>query len=277
MNILSWNVAGLRARMKEKNIEEKLTNDIEVVLFEQEETDKLKYKFDIVCLQETKCKEEEVILTEKIRENYPYRMWNSTNSESQRKGLSGTSIWSKKKPIRWNIPEFDNEGRIIFVEFEEFYLINVYVPNSQQIESLRYYFRESWNKYFINYLNELNIVYKKIIICGDMNVAHKEIDISNPKTKINKVPGFYNSERESFTKLLQCKFYDIFRIKYNEEKISTYWSNFIKHKKNNNNGWRIDYFLLSHDLFINLNIQEITCKIFTHINSSDHSPLILSF
>lgn len=271
MKIFSWNVAGLRARIKNDN-------HLMQALFSQVSDNGIGYNyFDIVCLQETKCKESEVKLPIEITSRYKYRYWNSTKGTTQRNGLSGTCIWSSVEPVSV-IPEFpyDEEGRIVSLEFDEFVLINVYVPNSQKFEGERYYFRETWNNKFMTYINELERTYKKnIIVCGDMNVAHNPIDICNPKQKINKVPGFFNNERHNFGTLLDfCDLVDIFRKIHPEEQWSSYWSNFLKKPRSKENGWRIDYFLVSKKYYQENKIKD--CKILMDIMGSDHCPLLLT-
>ena len=181
MKIFSWNVAGLRARLKPS---ETKNNSLMTALFSEISESKDYNYYDIVCLQETKCTENEVTLPSEIEIRYPYRFWNSTDGTSQRKGLSGTTIWCNSPPITaLPTPEFDLEGRIVALEFEKFILVNVYVPNSQKLDSDRFKFREQWNNKFITYISEFEREGKNVIICGDMNVAHLDIDISNPKLK----------------------------------------------------------------------------------------------
>jgi len=271
MNIISWNVAGLRARLKN---DETLNNSLMRALFSQVTNNGIGYKyFDIVCLQETKCTEADVELPCEITNRYPYRFWNSSKGTTQRKGFSGTTIWCTRPPIKSEIPEFDEEGRIIMVEFEEFILINVYVPNSQTLESERYYFRQEWNKKFFEYINNIKKT-KEVIICGDLNVAHLDIDITNPKQKKNKIAGFYDSERIDFAYLLEfSNLVDVFRTIYPSKQESTYWSNFLKNKRKKDNGWRIDYFLMSQDLF-DKNCVELI-EIQRDVLGSDHCPVSL--
>lgn len=257
MKIVSYNVAGLRAILKKQEFIDFLIEN----------------NFDIICLQETKAQEEQVELPDFIIYNYKYRYWNWTNGISQRKGLSGTTIWSKIEPLKiLEKPIFDEEGRIISIELDKFILVNIYVPNSQKLDSVRYNFRDIWNKLFIQYIGNLRSI-KSVIICGDLNVAHKEIDIYNPKQKINKIPGFFNNEREDFSKLLyENLLIDVYREKYPDIKSSTYWSNFLKQPRNNINGWRIDYFLTSKEFYKEY-INDII--ILDSIKSSDHCPIYI--
>jgi exodeoxyribonuclease III len=256
MKITSYNVAGLRAMLKKSTFESFIKDN----------------DFDIICLQETKAEESQVELPEYISSKYNYRFWNSTKGTTQRRGLSGTAIWSKLNPIKvLETPVFDEEGRIISIEFEKFILINVYVPNSQKLDSDRYNFRDNWNKLFIQYVRNLKLI-KPVVICGDLNVAHNEIDICNPRSKINKVPGFFNNEREDFSKLLNDNLLvDIYRCKNSNLQKSTYWSNFLKQPRSDTNGWRIDYFLTCTNFYDN--IKDI--KILDNIIGSDHCPVVL--
>ena len=271
MKIFSWNVAGLRARLK---TDETHSSSLMRALFSQVSENGYEY-FDIVCLQETKCTENEVILPSEIEIRYPYRFWNSTDGTSQRKGLSGTTIWCTSPPIRAiPKPEFDVEGRIVAVEFEKFILVNVYVPNSQKLDSDRYKFREQWNAKFLVYISDFQKDGKQVIVCGDMNVAHLDIDISNPKSKKNKVAGFFDFERVDFAYMTESlDLIDVFRNKYPEKRKSTYWSNFLKSKHTKFNGWGIDYFLVTNNLYACVNdmiiLEDIQC--------SDHCPIILDF
>mgnify|MGYP001487537087 CR=1 FL=1 len=262
MNIISWNVAGLRAILKKDSFNSFINSELN--------------NYDIICLQETKAEESQVQLSEIIKTKYPHRYWNSTKGTTQRRGLSGTTIWCASPPMSV-IPEFayDEEGRVVSLEFNEFVLVNVYVPNSQKLEGERYYFRETWNNKFMTYISELEKTYKKnVIVCGDMNVAHNSIDICNPKQKINKVPGFFNNERDNFNTLLNvCNLIDVFRNLNIEEQWSTYWSNFLKQPRSKVNGWRIDYFLVSKKFFEKNKI--IDCKILMDVMGSDHCPLLL--
>lgn len=265
MKIISWNVAGLRAILKKECFHE-FVNNVNNVLPDS----------NIICLQETKAEESQVNLPDYIKQKYPYRYWNSTKGTTQRKGFSGTTIWCPRPPIKClSCPAFDEEGRIVALEFEKFILINVYVPNSQKLDSERYKFRATWNSLFSTYINEIHILYpnKEIIICGDLNVAHENIDISNPSSKRNKIAGFFDLERDLFGKLLSyCELTDIYRHFNPEVRASTYWSNFLKTPRSEENGWRIDYFLLSkktNNIYIN------NCYIKHDIMGSDHCPIVL--
>tara|TARA_Y100000389_G_scaffold201610_2_gene244772 strand:- start:1451 stop:1987 length:537 start_codon:yes stop_codon:yes gene_type:complete len=178
MKIISYNVAGLRAMLIKKEFYNFLQDD----------------DYSIICLQETKAEEKQIVITDdNILNKYKYKYYNSTKGTTQRRGLSGTAIWSHIKPDSIiETPDFDEEGRVIGLEFSNFILINVYVPNSQRLESERYYFRENWILLLIDYLNNIKTQYNKpVILCGDINVAHNPIDICNPKSKQNRVPGYF--------------------------------------------------------------------------------------
>ena len=259
MKILSWNVAGLRAMIKKGNLEQ--------LLMEED--------YDIVCLQETKAEELQVKLPEEITTKYPFRFWNSTLGTTQRKGLSGTTIWSKTRPInRINHPEIDEEGRITTIQFEDFIIVCVYTPNSQSIESPRFEFRtQVWDEHFRNYITALKQI-KPTIIAGDLNVCHLDIDIYNAKKNKNKAPGFYDDERSEFQKHLDSGFIDVFRYLYpTQEGAFTYWNQMRAANRQNNTGWRIDYFLYGSN-----NTDKITIKnliIRSDILGSDHCPICL--
>jgi exodeoxyribonuclease-3 len=274
MQIVSYNVAGLRAHIKKSEFHMFINANTSVV--DTSVVDSFVGKFDIICLQETKAEEKQVVLPEYITTHYPYRYWNSTKGTTQRKGFSGVTIWSRIKPLNLvpMFPEFDEEGRIVCMEFEKFILVNVYVPNSQKFENERYYFREKWNAQFREYISNLQKI-KDVIICGDMNVAHLDIDISNPKAKKNKVPGFFDIERTDFAYLLEMNsLIDVFRTLNPLKQKSTYWSNFLKTKRSIENGWGIDYFLISQKLFETNIITD--CRIHMDVKGSDHCPISIS-
>ena len=265
MKILSWNVAGLRARLK--------NNDLERVLFSHP-NNQLYHSFDIVCLQETKCTEEQAIISSEIKEKYPFIIWNNSLGTTQRKGFSGTCIMSNKNPIRvLEHYSFDEEGRIIALEFDTFVLINVYVPNSQKVESERAEFRTMWDIKFREITHNVKIeIGKDIIICGDLNVARSDNDIVDPNRKRNRVPGFLDDERKGIeSHLKELDMIDVFRNKNPEERVSTYWSNFLRQPRSKINGWRIDYFLVTKE-FIN-KIKHL--EILQDTVGSDHCPLYL--
>lgn len=245
MKLISWNVNGLRAC-----VQKNFMKDFE------------KLDADIFCLQETKLQEGQIEL------DLPgyFQYWNY----AEKKGYSGTAIFSKKKPLSVTngigIEEHDHEGRVITLEFEEFYMVTVYTPNSQN-ELKRLDYRMDWEEAFRNYL--LSLKEKKgVIVCGDMNVAHKEIDLKNPKTNHNNA-GFTDEERGKMTELLESGFVDSFRYFYPDtEGIYSWWSYRFKAREKNI-GWRIDYFLVSSDM----TGQMENAKIHTDIMGSDHCPV----
>ena len=259
LKIISWNVAGIRAIIKKGNLQ--------IVL------EKNNYEYDIILLQETKAEEIQVKLPKEITDIYPYRFWQSTKGTTQRKGLSGTTIWSKTKPIaQLNPPECDDEGRITTLEFEKFIIVSVYTPNSQGLNKPRFRFRtQEWHNNFATYITMLKDK-KPIIIGGDLNVAHKDIDIHGPNLHRNKVAGFLDLERSQFTEYLNLGFRDAFRYMYPDAlKKYTYWNQLNPKIRENNSGWRIDYFLVTSEI----QIQE--CDMLTDQRGSDHCPIYLYF
>ena len=259
MRILSWNVAGLRAMLKKGHLEQLLTS---------EEQD-----YDIVCLQETKAEESQVKLPSNIEQKYPYRFWNSTLGTTQRKGLSGTTIWSKTRPInRIQHPKIDEEGRITTLEYTDFIICCVYTPNSQSIDSPRFEFRtQKWDEEFRKYIIALKKI-KPTIITGDFNVALKDIDINNVPRNKNKAPGFFDDERTQFQKHLDSGFIDVFRHFHpTQQGAYTYWNQLRKANRENNVGWRIDYFLSGGDPHTPLK----ECGMLPDVYGSDHCPIYL--
>lgn len=246
MKLISWNVNGLRACITKGF--EKFFKDIDA---------------DIFCIQETKMQEEQA---ENIKYEGYYRYMNS----AEKKGYSGTAIFTKIKPINvifgLGIEEFDHEGRVITLEFDKFYLINCYTPNSKKdLERLEY--RMRWEDSIRKHICKLNKV-KPVIYCGDLNVAHKEIDIKNPKTN-HFSAGFTDDEREKMTKLLDSGFIDSYRYLY-PDRMDTYsWWSYMRNSRDKNIGWRIDYFIVS-DVLRNY-IKE--AYIFTDVYGSDHCPI----
>lgn len=247
MKFISWNVNGIRACVTKGFLD----------YFKEVDA-------DIFCLQETKLQEGQIDLN---LEGY-YDYWNY----AQKKGYSGTAIFTKKKPISVSygidIEEHDNEGRVITLEFEDFYFITVYTPNSQS-ELKRLDYRMKWEDDFREYLKKLDNI-KPVIVCGDLNVAHKEIDLKNPKTN-RKNAGFTDEERNKFTELLNAGFIDTFRYFYpTEENIYSWWSYRFKAREKNA-GWRIDYFCVSEKMKDRLE----SAKIHTEVLGSDHCPVEL--
>ncbi|RGG66144.1 MULTISPECIES: exodeoxyribonuclease III [unclassified Eubacterium (in: firmicutes)] len=246
--LISWNVNGLRACLGKNFME----------FFDYVDA-------DIFCLQETKIQEGQVDWN---KEGY-YAYWNY----AEKKGYSGTAIFSKEKPLNVTygigIEEHDKEGRVITLEFDNYYMVTVYTPNSQNgLARLEY--RMKWEDDFRNYLLNLK-KNKPVIVTGDMNVAHKEIDLKNPKTN-RKNAGFTDEERQKMTELLEVGFIDTFRYFYPDtEGIYSWWSYRFKAREKNA-GWRIDYFLVSDDLKDKL----IDAHIHTEIMGSDHCPVELT-
>lgn len=247
MKFVSWNVNGIRACV-EKNFME----SFEVL------------DADIFCLQETKLQEGQIDLELPGYHQY----WNY----AEKKGYSGTAIFTKKEPILVSyglgIEEHDKEGRVITLEFEEFYFMTVYTPNSQN-ELARLSYRMEWEDAFRAYVKKLDKK-KPVVFCGDLNVAHQEIDLKNPKTNRMNA-GFTDEERGKMTELLDAGFIDTFRFFYPEKKdIYSWWSYRFKAREKNA-GWRIDYFLASADMESRLR----DAKIHTEVFGSDHCPVEL--
>ncbi len=247
MKLISWNVNGLRAIMG-KNFMEFFN-----------ETDA-----DCFCLQETKLQEGQI---EMDLPGY-HQYW----CYADKKGYSGTAIFTKKEPlsVRYGIgiDEHDHEGRVITLEFEDFYLITVYVPNSQD-ELRRLDYRMKWEDDFKAYLKELEKT-KPVIFCGDLNVAHKEIDLKNPKTN-HMNAGFTDEERAKFGAVLNAGFIDTFRYFYPEQADIYSWWSYRMQARSRNAGWRIDYFVASERLKDRL----ADAKIHTEVLGSDHCPVEL--
>lgn len=247
MELISWNVNGLRACMGKGFVDFVKTRNP-----------------DIICLQETKMQQGQA---EVPLDDY-YEYWNS----AEKKGYSGTAIFTKEKPISVSyglgIEEHDHEGRVITAEYKEFYLICVYVPNSQN-ELKRLAYRMEWEEAFRAYITKLDEI-KPVIVCGDMNVAHTEIDLKNPKTN-RRNAGFTEEEREKMTALLDAGFTDTFRYFYPElTQVYSWWSYRFKAREKNA-GWRIDYFLASNRLMPHVAHAEILHDVM----GSDHCPVTL--
>lgn len=244
MKFISWNVNGLRACVGKE--------------FEQQFKD---LDADFFCLQETKMQAGQLDLSFPGYDSY----WNYAD----KKGYSGTAIFTKHKPLNVtydiDIDEHDHEGRVITLEMEDFYLVTVYTPNSQDgLRRLEY--RMKWEDDFQAYLHKLDEK-KPVIVCGDMNVAHQEIDLKNPKTN-HKNAGFTDEEREKMTQLLSNGFIDTFRTLYPEQVTYSWWSYRFRAREKNT-GWRIDYFLISERLKDRL----VDAKIHTDMMGSDHCPV----
>ncbi len=246
MKIISWNVNGIRAVLK-KNFGEFLAE----------------HQPDILCLQETKISSD---LTDGVQIDFPYQMFNC----AEKKGYSGTAILSKIKPLRFEKIHFEDhpdEGRILLAEFENFVLFSVYVPNSQD-DLRRLPYRQKWNADFLNLIKSQN---KPVIICGDLNVAHTEIDLSNPSTN-HFSAGFTDEERNDFSALLEgASLIDTWRNKNPETKNRYTWWSYRTKARDRNIGWRIDYFLVSESILKNVKEAEILDSVL----GSDHCPVML--
>ncbi|SHJ16696.1 exodeoxyribonuclease III [Lutispora thermophila] len=247
MKLVSWNVNGLRACVSKGFLD----------YFKEVDA-------DIFCIQETKLQENQIVLDLPGYEQY----WNY----AEKKGYSGTAVFTKKKPIsvKYGIgmDEHDQEGRVITLEYEDFYLVNAYIPNSQR-ELARLDYRMKWEDDFRKYLMELDKV-KPIVYCGDLNVAHKEIDLKNPKAN-RRNAGFTDEEREKMTKLLDSGFVDSFRYFYPDKEEAYTWWSYMGNARAKNIGWRIDYFIVSERLRDRMK----DAQIHSHVMGSDHCPIVL--
>lgn len=247
ITLFSWNVNGLRAVM-DKGFEDILRNS----------------GADIFCLQETKLSTE---VCEMPLDGYEH-FWNV----AEKKGYSGTGIYTLRHPLNVTrgigVDEHDHEGRVLTLEFDDFYLVNVYTPNSQT-KLARLSYRMEWEDAFRDYVCRLDAV-KPVIICGDMNVAHCEIDLKNPDTNHNNA-GFTDSERDAFSRLLEAGFTDTFRYLHPDEVTYSWWSYRFRAREKNV-GWRIDYFLISNRLLPRLS----QARIHTDILGSDHCPVSIT-
>ena len=252
--LISWNVNGIRAAIKKGFL-----NFIE------------KYNPDILCLQETKARPEQVELE---LSRYPFKYWNW----AEKKGYSGTAIFSKIEPLDvtdgLDISKHDSEGRVITLEYKDYYLVNVYTPNSKrELTRLPYRYNE-WDPDFLDFLCSLEKT-KPVIFCGDLNVAHTEIDLANPKT--NKTTpsspgnaGFTNEEREGFDNIVARGFVDTFR-EFNSDSGYYSWWSYRANARERNIGWRIDYFCLSPQLCTKLH----NSMILPEVMGSDHAPILM--
>ena len=254
MKIISWNVNGIRAVIKKGFLD-----------FMNE------YDPDIICIQETKAHEEQVELD---LEKYPYKYWNS----AEKKGYSSTAIFSKVKPLAvakdMDIAKHDNEGRVITLEFKDYYLVTVYTPNSKRDLSRLPYRQTEWDVDFLNFVKSLEDS-KPVIFCGDLNVAHTELDLANPQS--NKTTksrpgnaGYTDEERSSFDNIIDAGFIDTFR-EYNEGNGHYSWWSYMAGARTRNVGWRIDYFCISPTLKPNMT----NAYILPEVMGSDHCPIVL--
>ena len=243
MKLISCNVNGLRAIYKKDF--EKIFKD---------------FNADIFCIQETKMQEGQLdVLFEDYEKYFNF---------AERMGYSGTAIFTKVKPekVTYGIEEHDQEGRVITLEFKDFYLVNCYTPNSGR-ELARLEYRMEWEDSFRNYLKTLDKI-KPVVLCGDLNVAHKEIDLKNPKTN-RKNAGFTDEEREKMTTLLENGFTDSYRYLYPDKTDAYTWWSYMGHAREKNIGWRIDYFIVSNRFTKNIK----DAFIYPEIQGSDHCPV----
>jgi len=250
MKIVSWNVNGIRAIVK-KDFNASVK----------------KMKPDVLCLQEIKAQDDEVASALS-----DFEIQNLYSNSAEKKGYSGTAILSKVKPLSvskdMNITVHDNEGRVLCAEYDAFYLVNVYVPNSgQQLDRLDY--RKTWDADFLVYLKNLEKV-KPVIVCGDLNVAHHAIDLKNDKSNYNKTAGYTQIEIDGMDNFIMAGFVDSWRQLHPDEVAYTYWSYRFKARERNT-GWRIDYFLISDSLMPKVKSVEI----FSELLGSDHCPICL--
>lgn len=247
MKLISWNVNGLRAVVGKGFVD--IFNELDA---------------DIFCLQETKLQAGQIELDLPGYEQY----WNY----AERKGYSGTAVFTRIKPLSvrygMDIAEHDTEGRVITLEYDSFYLVNVYTPNSKD-GLARLPYRMTWEDDFRNYLKTLEQT-KPVVMCGDLNVAHEEIDLKNPKTN-RKNAGFSDEERAKMTELLAAGFIDTFRYFYPDKTGEYSWWSYRFNARKNNAGWRIDYFIVSEAL----NDRLVSASIHQEIFGSDHCPVEL--
>jgi len=253
MKIVSWNVNGIRAIVK-KGFKESV-NEMDP---------------DVLCLQETKATVEEVKTVAQVLDQFQFV---SANQSKARKGYSGTAIFSKTEPLSVSydigIEEYDQEGRVITAEFEEFHLVTVYTPNSGR-GLVRLDYREEWDKVFREYIKMLEKS-KPVVVCGDLNVAHTKIDLANPKNNYNKSAGFTQREIDGLEAHFDAGFTDTWRNLHPEEVKYSYW-NYMFNARANNKGWRIDYFLVSNSVLPKVKEAEI----YNEYMGSDHCPVSIT-
>lgn len=253
--LISWNVNGLRAVLK-KGFQNFLNT----------------YGAEVVCLQETKISED--LINGFHFEGYPYTYWNC----AKKKGYSGTAILSKVQPLQVRngigMDKHDDEGRVITAEFPDYYLVTVYTPNAQNHDENKRprrldYRTQEWDRDFLAYLKALEAK-KPVIFCGDLNVAHQEIDLANPKTN-RRNAGFTDEERAGFDNILDAGFVDSFRCLYPDQTEAYSWWSYRAAARERNIGWRIDYFCTSHEL----SSQIKAASILREVTGSDHCPISL--
>ena len=249
MKIISWNVNGIRAVTK-KNF----FNDFKLMAP------------DILCLQETKAQDDQV-----AEALVPISGYHIFSNSAEKKGYSGTAIISKTKPISVNrdigVGEHDNEGRVLCLEYDSFFLVDVYVPNSGN-ELRRLDYRQTWDKAFFDYLKSLEKE-EAVIVCGDFNVAHKAIDLARPKPNYNKSAGFMQEEIDGMDRFTQGGFIDTFRYFFPDKTDAYSWWSYRAGARANNVGWRIDYFLVSETIVPSIKSAEILNEVL----GSDHCPV----
>ncbi|WPC09774.1 exodeoxyribonuclease III [Globicatella sp. PHS-GS-PNBC-21-1553] len=248
MKLASWNVNGIRSVLNKGALQSYLNES----------------NPDIICLQETKAQEDQVDFD--FSELGYYEYWNS----AVRKGYSGTAIFTKIKPLSVTygigIEDHDQEGRVITLEFADYYLVTVYTPNAKR-DLTRLEYRQVWEDDFLAYLNTLNAV-KPIIFCGDLNVAHQEIDLANPKTN-TKNAGFTIEERTKFSQVIEAGYVDVFRYRNPEVTGAYTWWSYMNKARQRNVGWRIDYFVVSPNIIDRIH----DVKIRPEVMGSDHCPI----
>lgn len=251
MKLVSWNVNGIRAAMKKDFVQSFAT-----------------LAPDVLCLQETKAQDDQVF--EALDWLDDYHLYSNC---AEKKGYSGTAIITRVDPIDvtsgMGIPKHDNEGRILTAEFESFFLVTVYTPNSKS-ELLRLDYRQQWDADFLVYLQGLEKK-KPVVVCGDLNVAHQAIDLTHPKPNYNKNPGYTQTEIDGFDGFMQAGFVDSWRQQHPDTVKYSWWS-YRANARTNNVGWRIDYFLASNSIKEKINSTEIH----NDIHGSDHCPVSLT-
>lgn len=250
MRMLSWNVNGLRAVMKKDFLPAMMAEDV-----------------DVICLQETKAQDDQV--REALADLSGYHIF--CNS-AMKKGYSGTAVLTRKEPlaVRYDIgiEEHDQEGRVIAAEFPHYYLVTVYTPNSGS-ELKRLGYRQHWDRAFLQYLKQLE-AHKPVVVCGDLNVAHTDMDLARPKENYNKSAGYMQEEIDGMQNLVAADFIDTWRYLNPEQRKYTWWS-YRAGARERNVGWRIDYFLTSKALA--KSIKHADCL--NHVHGSDHCPVLL--
>ena len=252
MKIVSFNVNGIRAILKKDFL-----------------ADVHRLNADVICLQETKAQDDQVAEALVVLEGY-----HIYSNSAERKGYSGTAILTKEKPLSisfdMGIEEHDKEGRVIAAEYNDFFLVTVYTPNSGS-ELLRLSYRQDWDKHFLTYLKNLEKK-KPVVVCGDLNVAHKDIDLARPKENYNKAAGFMQEEIDGMDAYTSNGFVDTFRVLH-PDGIKYSWFSYRGGARERNVGWRIDYFLVSEALLPRVNSADIHNEIY----GSDHCPVSVEF